>query len=94
MATDSSERRTLHYSGHVQGVGFRYSTVSVAQGFAVTGFVQNLPDGRVLVVVEGAKPELAAFVAALGKRMEPNIRQVTSDTTAPTREFHRFEIRH
>jgi acylphosphatase len=94
MTAASSERRTLHYAGHVQGVGFRYSTVSVAQGFAVTGFVQNLPDGRVLVVAEGAKPELTAFAQALGERMERYIQHVTSDTTAPTGEFHRFEIRH
>ena len=38
-----------HYSGHVQGVGFRYQTLQVAKGFEVSGYVQNLADGRVLL---------------------------------------------
>lgn len=56
-------RRRLRafYSGHVQGVGFRYSVKSVAAGFEVTGTVRNLPDGRVELVAEGSKGELEAF---------------------------------
>ena len=34
------------FEGHVQGVGFRYQTVGVAKGFDVTGYVQNITDGR------------------------------------------------
>ena len=49
------------YSGRVQGVGFRYTTKTVATGFEVTGSVKNLPDGRVELVAEGAKDELEAF---------------------------------
>jgi acylphosphatase len=45
------QRREVHYSGHVQGVGFRYTTRSIARGYEVTGFVQNLEDGRVSRVV-------------------------------------------
>ncbi|MGD0088020.1 MAG: acylphosphatase, partial [Verrucomicrobiota bacterium] len=40
-------RMHIFYSGHVQGVGFRYTTKTVATGFEVTGTVRNLPDGRV-----------------------------------------------
>jgi acylphosphatase len=42
-------KRRLHllYSGRVQGVGFRYTVKSVANGFELTGIVRNLPDGRV-----------------------------------------------
>ena len=49
------------YSGHVQGVGFRYSTKTVAVGFEVTGTVRNLPDGRVELIAEGERMELEAF---------------------------------
>ena len=41
------------FEGHVQGVGFRYQTVSVAKGFDVTGYVQNMVDGRVHLYAEG-----------------------------------------
>lgn len=84
----------MHYAGHVQGVGFRYTTQSVAQGFAVTGFVQNLPDRRVLLVAEGLPSELKRFLAALGERMAHHIQQALVDAGPATGEFTRFEIRH
>lgn len=88
------ERRTIHYAGQVQGVGFRYTTASIAQGFTVTGFVQNLPDGRVLCVAEGTARELDAFLAELREKMQSFIRQELVDRSAPTDEFHEFGIRH
>ena len=50
-------RQQLHilYEGRVQGVGFRYTTKSVANGFEVTGTVRNLTDGRVELVAEGER---------------------------------------
>ena len=44
-------RNTVRYTGHVQGVGFRYTTTNIAARFAVAGYVQNMPDGSVRVVV-------------------------------------------
>ena len=58
-------RMRIFYSGSVQGVGFRYTTKTVATGFEVTGTVRNLPDGRVELVAEGARAELEAFRAAI-----------------------------
>jgi acylphosphatase len=40
-------------SGRVQGVGFRYFVEDVAQREGVSGYVRNLPDGRVEALVEG-----------------------------------------
>jgi acylphosphatase len=59
------ERMTVFYTGHVQGVGFRYSVKSVSTGFEVSGTVRNLTDGRVELVAEGAHDELEAFRAAI-----------------------------
>ena len=57
------DRCRLHvwYSGHVQGVGFRYSVRSTAQGYEVAGLVRNLLDGRVELIAEGTRAELEAF---------------------------------
>ena len=55
------QRMQVFYSGRVQGVGFRYSTKMLAQGYEVTGTVRNLVDGRVELVAEGARDELEAF---------------------------------
>jgi acylphosphatase len=53
----------IHYSGRVQGVGFRYTVKTVATGFDVAGCVRNLPDGRVELIAEGDRAELEAFRA-------------------------------
>lgn len=55
----------LFYSGHVQGVGFRYAAKSAAAGFELTGTVRNLSDGRVELVAEGERAELEAFRQAI-----------------------------
>jgi len=58
-------RMKICYSGQVQGVGFRYTTKTVAAGFEITGIVRNLSDGRVELTAEGAREELAAFRQAV-----------------------------
>lgn len=40
-------------SGQVQGVGFRQSTFAEATRVGLTGWVRNLPDGRVEAVFDG-----------------------------------------
>jgi len=53
------------YSGNVQGVGFRYTAKTVANGFELTGTVRNLPDGKVELIAEGTQSELKAFSEAI-----------------------------
>jgi acylphosphatase len=57
------------YAGQVQGVGFRYTTRHLAQGFPIAGHVRNLRDGRVEVLAEGEAPDVQAFLAALERQM-------------------------
>lgn len=65
MALGKRESVRIHYSGNVQGVGFRYTVKNVAMGYEVTGQVRNLADGRVELVVEGDREELTAFLQAV-----------------------------
>ena len=83
---------TVYFSGHVQGVGFRYTTLQVAKEFEVAGRVRNLTDGRVIVEVEGQTRELAAFIDAVEERMHGYIRK--TERTAIRREalFGGFSI--
>ncbi|MCA9254410.1 MAG: acylphosphatase [Phycisphaerales bacterium] len=70
-------QRTVLFEGRVQGVGFRYTTCEIAQSYDVTGYVKNLPDGRVEMVAEGAAEELDRFQAEVARVMERNIRKST-----------------
>ena len=58
-------RVNVHYSGRVQGVGFRYIVKSLVPGYEVLGTVKNLSDGRVEMVVEGQQVELEDFLQAI-----------------------------
>ena len=58
-------RLHVYFSGHVQGVGFRYTVRTLSLEFDVTGWVKNLRDGRVEMLTEGERSELEAFQAAI-----------------------------
>ena len=88
-----SVRKRIYYQGSVQGVGFRFTTVRVANGYAVTGFVRNLPDGRVEVLVEGQNKEIEAFLSDLADSMQGYIRNVQIHEEAYAGEFHQFDVR-
>ena len=84
---------TVLYSGHVQGVGFRYTAKTVATGFEIVGTVRNLPDGRVELVVEGARPELEAYRSALRDAgLAGFIRDEHVEWTDVQNQFRNFEI--
>jgi len=83
----------IFYSGHVQGVGFRYTTKSTAAGFEITGFVRNLSDGRVELVAEGRRDELEAFRAAVRDAgLGHFIRDEAVTWTEARNTFRGFEI--
>ena len=69
-------RRRYLVEGEVQGVGFRYFAVRRALRIGVSGWVRNLPDGRVEALAEGTEEALAEFEAAL--RRGPDMALVTN----------------
>lgn len=87
------ERREVFYRGTVQGVGFRYTTARIARGHPVSGFVRNLPDGRVQLVVEGNVDTLDEFLAQVSAAFEGMIREVQTQRLASSGEFDGFGIR-
>ena len=55
--------KSIHFfvSGRVQGVFFRMRTKHRADGLGLTGWVRNLPDGRVEGIASGAESKLSEF---------------------------------
>jgi len=86
------EQRIIHFLGSVQGVGFRYTACRVAGGYDVTGFVRNLPDGRVECLVEGEAAEIDAFLADLADRMKHYIRSHTQQTAPYSGRYQSFGV--
>ena len=86
------QHETVYFSGHVQGVGFRYTTLSVAKEFDLTGRVTNLADGRVLLEVEGEAKEIESFLAVLTERMHGYIRKVERSAAQGPAKYQDFRI--
>jgi acylphosphatase len=63
--TDSKARLTAWVEGRVQGVGFRWWVRARATRLGLTGWAENLADGRVKVVVEGPMEACAELLAVL-----------------------------
>jgi acylphosphatase len=84
---------TAFFTGRVQGVGFRYAALQVAREFEVSGFVANLPDGRVVLEAEGGRAAVDAFIAAVHQRMDGYVRKVDRMADVRTPQFSGFLIK-
>ena len=62
MGKEAKESVRVLVSGMVQGVYFRYHTRMVAERLGLTGFVRNLGDSRVEIMVEGRPEDLRRMV--------------------------------
>ena len=96
MTESNKDKIRLHafISGDVQGVGYRYFALNAAHEQGLVGWVRNLSDGSVEVVVEGKQPNAEAYLALL--RQGPRSGRVENVRYAwyPWRgEFDRFEIK-
>jgi acylphosphatase len=85
-------RRTVLFTGQVQGVGFRQRTLQASHGYPITGYVRNLPDGRVELVAEGDAELLDRFVGEVCRRLHGHIEKVDWTDSPVTGEFSYFSI--
>jgi acylphosphatase len=89
-----SSRRQVHYKGRVQGVGFRYTVQNIALQYNVHGYVKNLPDGRVELVMEGCEAEMDQVTNRIAEKMSGFIKEANVQPAPATGEFLQFTIRH
>jgi len=82
----------VYFSGRVQGVGFRYTTKQISNRFAVSGWVRNLPDGRVELLAEGEETEVNGFLAAVRERMDRYIKSAEIEWGRASGLYTLFEI--
>jgi acylphosphatase len=90
------ERRRVYYNGRVQGVGFRFTAARLAPRFGVSGWVRNLPDGRVEVDAQGEPESLRGFLDAIVGELGRKIHRADESnlTADPDESPADFEIRY
>jgi acylphosphatase len=85
----------VFYEGNVQGVGFRWTVRHAATGFDVTGWIRNLPDGRVELQVNGEENEVRAFLDRIAQgELHSLIHKQTENKLEKPVTARGFEIRH
>jgi acylphosphatase len=84
----------LHYSGRVQGVGFRFTAFRFAQDHKVSGYVRNMPDGRVELVAEGEEASLHDLIRGLNEDLGDYIEKYSINWFPPSGNYKGFSIRY
>jgi acylphosphatase len=88
--------RQIHvfFKGQVQGVGFRYTTQSLAHVMKLGGWVRNLRDGRVEMVAQGEEERLQEFLQRLQNGpLHDNIEEVECRWSENEQVSPGFEVR-
>src|SRR3989338_6738739 len=79
--------------GNVQRVGYRNIVSQAAFESGIKGFVENLPDESVRIVVQGKKGRLNGFIDRIKIRGWPvNVESIEKKSIAVKEEFKRFSI--
>ncbi len=84
--------RHVIYSGRVQGVGFRFTAQRIALRCELTGFVRNLADGNVEMLVQGPADDVAGCLADIAETFAGYIRDTKIDETGPNARYAKFTI--
>jgi acylphosphatase len=88
------EQAHIFFKGTVQGVGFRYTTRTLANECRLSGWVRNLPDGRVEVLAEGRREDIDRLCLRLHEHFEGYITGKTIAFAPASGSFEDFQIRH
>ena len=94
MQNSDLERAHVRVSGQVQGVFFRDSTRQRAEELGLTGWVKNLPDGRVEAVFEGPSEKVREMVrwCEEGPR-RASVENVETSFESASGDLEGFEVR-
>lgn len=86
-------RAHIYVSGLVQGVFFRANAASKAQSLDLSGWVKNLPDGRVELTVEGDTEQVNQMIewCKIGPPAA-EVQNVEIETQPYTGEFNSFAV--
>ena len=87
------QRRTVYFSGRVQGVGFRFTAIRISERYDITGYVRNLHDGKVECVIEGNPAEIDKFITDLSGAMSGYISRTTRELGTYTGALGPFTVK-
>jgi len=84
----------VNVSGVVQGVGFRYFSACEAKKLGVTGYVMNMNDGSVNLMISGDKTQVDIFANWLKQGPKTACVENIKIRELPWKSFSTFDIRY
>jgi acylphosphatase len=80
------------FSGQVQGVGFRFTALNTANNYNLTGYVRNLPGGKVEMLVQGPEKTIDSCIQDIQDSFAGYIRQTDVEAVTPDPNITDFRI--
>ena len=86
-------RLRFRFWGRVQGVGFRWRAAGAARQLGLSGWVQNQPDGSVLLEAQGREEEIDRMILAIEASPYIRIENMEVEKLEPLERAYGFETR-
>ena len=92
MESQANVRWHILFEGEVQFVGFRYTARLLARKLDLSGWVRNLPDGRVEVEAQGPVTDLRRFLLQIKSQPHIHVAHYTITVIEPVPDERRFSV--
>lgn len=80
------------FSGRVQGVGFRFTAFDIANRYKLAGFVRNVPDGSVELIVQGNADDINGCIQDIQESFAEYIRDAKIEEITFDAQYKDFKI--
>ena len=80
------------FSGHVQGIGFRFTALNIANRYGLVGFVRNLHDGTVEMVAQGNDEDIADCIRDINESFTGYVAETQIEDAAANPQYKTFKI--
>jgi acylphosphatase len=84
--------KRIIFTGHVQGVGFRFTAHRMAVRHHLTGFVRNLSDGSVEMLAQGSADDIDECIRDIRDSLAGYVRETTIADVPPDPMCTDFKI--
>ena len=84
--------RKIVFSGRVQGIGFRFTALNIANRYDLKGYVRNIPDGEVEMLAQGSAEMIDDFVRDLQDSFVGSISHIDIEEATPDPKITDFRI--
>ena len=86
-------KKHIYITGRVQGVGFRHFIRKNADKLGITGWVKNLPDGRVEAVFQGTEEDVKELISRCKKGpISSYVQDIEVSEIENTQDHRSFEV--